>query len=117
MIEQLKNCPSCGGILTEAGRCQFCGSKVYDFLALDCSNPLGNLGKTYIRLKYADKIYIAPIMIGSVVRTYDDVGYTNVLGGGYSKTYYSIPGITWPTFKVEFRVVNNPTIIEDTENP
>lgn len=35
MIEKLKNCPNCAGILDEAGRCKYCGSKVYDFLTLD----------------------------------------------------------------------------------
>lgn len=118
MIEQLKNCPSCGGILTEAGRCQFCGSKVYDFLAIDCSNPWGNLSKTYIRLKYGNTVYIAPIMIGSVERTYDaSADYTTVIGDGYSSTYAISHKMTWPTFNVEFRVVDNPTVLEDTENP
>lgn len=35
MIERLTNCPNCGGTLNEAGRCEFCGSKVYDFLTID----------------------------------------------------------------------------------
>lgn len=29
MIE-LKNCPNCGGILDDEGRCMYCKSKVYD---------------------------------------------------------------------------------------
>ena len=30
MKERLKNCPNCGGILDDAGRCMYCKSKVYD---------------------------------------------------------------------------------------
>lgn len=26
MIERLKNCPNCAGILDDAGRCKYCGS-------------------------------------------------------------------------------------------
>lgn len=29
-MEKLENCPNCGGILDDLGRCEFCGSKVYD---------------------------------------------------------------------------------------
>ena len=37
MINQLKNCPNCAGILNEAGRCTYCVSKVYDFLSINFS--------------------------------------------------------------------------------
>ena len=66
MIEQLKNCPQCGGILNEAGRCEFCGSKVYDFLNIDFDNPGYPSAKTYIRIKNNRKIYIAPIIVNNV---------------------------------------------------
>lgn len=33
MIEPLKECPHCAGTLNDAGRCTYCGSKVYDFMA------------------------------------------------------------------------------------
>ena len=29
-MEELKNCPNCGGILDDNGRCMYCKSKVYD---------------------------------------------------------------------------------------
>lgn len=64
MIEKLKNCPNCAGIMNEAGRCKYCGSKVYDFLTLDfdfrgSSTPNA---KTYIRAKANGKIMLLPIL-------------------------------------------------------
>ena len=61
-IEQLENCPNCGGILTETGRCQFCGSKVYDFLAISFGDPRSpSYAKTYIRIKVGNRIGILPV--------------------------------------------------------
>lgn len=65
MIEKLKNCPNCAGILDEGGRCKYCGSKVYDFLTLDFDR--GGYGassdaKTYIRVKTNGKIMLLPII-------------------------------------------------------
>lgn len=64
MIEKLKNCPNCAGILDEAGRCKYCGSKVYDFLTLDF-DPRGSSApnaKTYIRVRSNGKITLLPIL-------------------------------------------------------
>ena len=62
MIERLKNCPNCAGILNEAGKCQFCGSKVYDFLSLDFSSDRAYpTAQTYIRIKTNKAIILAPI--------------------------------------------------------
>jgi len=63
MIEKLKNCPQCAGVLNDAGRCEFCGSKVYDFLTIDFNSRKMPSAKTYIRLKVDDKIVIAPVVI------------------------------------------------------
>lgn len=64
MIEKLKNCPNCAGILDEAGRCKYCGSKVYDFLTLDFDRGYGVAtdAKTYIRVKADGKIMLLPII-------------------------------------------------------
>ena len=62
MIEQLENCPNCGGVLDEAGRCKFCGSKVYDFLNISFDDPRSSsYAKTYIRLKVGNRIGILPV--------------------------------------------------------
>ena len=66
MIEQLKNCPNCGGILNEAGSCKFCGSKVYDFLNIDFSGHNLPSAKTYIRIRSGNKIYLTPIYVTNV---------------------------------------------------
>lgn len=63
MIERLTNCPSCGGTLNEAGRCEFCGSKVYDFLTISFDYRQMPSAKTYIRLKVGNQVVIAPVII------------------------------------------------------
>ena len=65
MIERLTNCPSCGGTLNEAGRCEFCGSKVFDFLTISFDRRQMPSAKTYIRLKVGNKIVIAPVVINT----------------------------------------------------
>lgn len=73
MIDRLKNCPNCGGILNEAGRCQYCGSKVYDFMAIDFTNEPRNNAKSFIRIrtntKDGIKTIIAPISVSNVSMT------------------------------------------------
>ena len=51
MIEALKNCPNCGGTINEAGRCEFCGSKVYDFTG----EPHYQTAETYISINVDNK--------------------------------------------------------------
>lgn len=74
MIEELKNCPNCGGTLNEAGRCSFCGSKVYDFLTIDFNKREYPSALTYVRMRVKDpnghsKIVIAPIIVDTVSMT------------------------------------------------
>ena len=33
-MKRLKNCPNCGGILDDEGRCMYCKSKVYDLTGM-----------------------------------------------------------------------------------
>ena len=65
MIERLTNCPSCGGTLNEAGRCEFCGSKVYDFLSINFDHTYRPSAKTYIRIKSNGKIILAPVIVNN----------------------------------------------------
>lgn len=62
MIEQLKNCPNCGAVLDDTGRCQFCGSKVYDLFDIDMKNR----AHKYVRIKTSKGIVIAPIIFNQI---------------------------------------------------
>jgi hypothetical protein len=66
MIEKLTNCPQCAGILNDAGRCEFCGSKVYDFLTVDFNERNMPSAKTYLRLKVNDKVVFAPVIVDTM---------------------------------------------------
>lgn len=79
MIEKLKNCPNCAGILDEAGRCKYCGSKVYDFLTLDFDGmgASASNAKTYIRVRSNGKIMLLPILCfgGASITIKPDITY------------------------------------------
>lgn len=61
-VKRLKNCPNCAGILDEVGRCNYCGSKIYDFLTLDFSDYKKEpTAKTYIRVRTCGAIKLIPI--------------------------------------------------------
>jgi len=62
-MEALKNCPNCGGFLDDLGRCEFCGSKVYDLCDIDVSN---RRGKTYIRIRTDNQVILAPVMTNTI---------------------------------------------------
>lgn len=59
MIERLKNCPNCAGWLDDGGRCNYCGSKVYDF----CDINLDKHTPRYFRIKYQNTIITARVII------------------------------------------------------
>lgn len=66
MIERLKNCPNCAGYLDDSGRCNFCGSKLYDFCDIDVISPT----KNYLRIKTNKGIITAPVMAETVNLTF-----------------------------------------------
>lgn len=115
MIEQLKNCPQCGGTLNEAGRCEFCGSKVYDFLTISFNDRNMPSAKTYVRLKVGDKIVIAPVVINTAsfeIRSDSMLKCANLMEG----TRY-IPAPCYPEINLDLMVIGEMTQIEegDTE--
>ena len=61
MIEQLHNCPNCGAILDDIGRCNFCGSKVYDLFDIDMKDRTHK----YVRIKTSKGIILAPIRVNT----------------------------------------------------
>ena len=115
MIEKLKNCPNCAGILDEAGRCKYCGSKVYDFLTIDFDprkdSSVTN-AKTYIRVRSGGKIMLMPILyfMGASITMRSDVCYADDFMGNCRPV---MP--RFPTREVEFSCVCGDMIIMGDE--
>lgn len=111
MIEKLKNCPQCAGVLNEAGRCEFCGSKVYDFLTIDFNERNMPSAKTYIRLKVNGKIVLAPVIVDTVSvnspTSYHEDTYTYIPYMGYKQV------IIHPTMEVNFTVIGDVIEVDD----
>ena len=99
MIERLENCPNCGAILDDTGRCNFCGSKVYDLFDIDVSS---NHGIKYLRVKTDKGIMIAPIVCNTV---------NMEMSSGYIPSYDGLYRYSNPfpdiTIGMEFRVVGD----------
>ena len=110
MIERLTNCPQCGGTLNEAGRCEFCGSKIFDFLSIDFNVRGMPSAKTYIRVKTNGKVMIAPVVIGtmSMEMARDTIDCIDTYSG---TERIRIP--VYPTFNVDFRVIGDMIQIDD----
>lgn len=66
MIERLKNCPNCGGLLDDFGSCQFCGSKVYDLCDIDVRYRSARKGRTYLRIMTDTQLILAPVITNTI---------------------------------------------------
>lgn len=114
MIEKIDNCPNCGAVLDDTGRCKYCGSKVYDLFDIDVSD---NHSMKYLRIKTNKGLVLAPIVCNTIkmdiqdryCSTYDMLA-TFAEGRRFVKT---IPDIT---IGVEFNVVGDMTFIEEVNN-
>lgn len=110
MIERLTNCPSCGGTLNEAGRCEFCGSKVFDFLTISFDRKEMPSAKTYIRLKVGNKVVIAPVMINTAridIRPNSVLEYADYDGSRY------IPAPCYPEINLDLMVIGDMIQIDE----
>lgn len=56
-MTELKNCPNCGGILDDTGRCMYCKSKVYDLT--DINIDLNSRDILLMKLKVGGQEMIA----------------------------------------------------------
>ena len=120
MIDRLKECPNCAGILNEAGRCTFCGSKIYDFLAIDFAGKsekeAGMPAKSFIRIRTRMgngkiAVILAPIMIRDVLletRCDDCDGY-------YTESGYIPYGSYSTTIDISCNVCGNKYVVEEEE--
>lgn len=104
-MERLTNCPNCGGYLNDSGRCEFCGSKVYDFVNVDFDKP----AKTYIRIRNKGKIITAPVVFnfGSIQIDYPT---TTIEAGNYCRAFVDKPIMTG---SIDYTVVGD--IITESE--
>lgn len=112
MVERLTNCPQCAGILNEAGRCEFCGSKVYDFLTVDFSERNMPSAKTYLRLKVNGKVVFAPVIVDTmavnVSSCSDNITYIN------DHVFMQTP--CYPTMSIDFMVIGDMIEVDDDTN-
>lgn len=53
-MKELKNCPNCGGVLDDNGRCLYCKSKVYDLTDIDIDID----SRDIILIRFRDKDYV-----------------------------------------------------------
>lgn len=106
IIDRLHNCPNCGGTLQDDGACRFCGSRVYDFVAVD----MEDYKPTYLRIKRDGKITIMPVRFNNAsIRWYQDDPYLYIDDNPYIMMEPVIP-----TGVLEFTVVGD-VIVEDTK--
>lgn len=109
MIDKLTNCPNCGGYLNDSGRCEFCGSKVFDFLSIDFGSRNMPSAKTYIRIKSNGKVYLAPVIVGGVnIKFPNDILYCDSISGesGY------IQHRSYPNYNVDFIGIGEAIMID-----
>ena len=111
MIEKLTNCPNCSGVLNEAGRCEFCGSKVYDFLTIDFNDRNMPSAKTYIRMKANGKIVIAPVIVDTTEYKIKSDDYVTDFFDG--RRYIHRP--CYPEININFIVVGDMIQIDKGE--
>lgn len=114
-IEKLNNCPNCGGILDEAGRCVFCGSKVYDFMNISFDDPRSpSYAKTYIRLKVGNRIGILPVYPQSANYTLRNNGV--YVDNCYDGKYIHKVNTFDAELEVNFRVFDDVIWYEEADN-
>ena len=105
-MDQFHNCPNCGGYLNDVGRCEFCGSKVYDFVNVDFDGHT----KTYIRIRANGKIITAPVIFNVGTITIDTP--TSIIDGGYPSMIFQEKPLMSGT--IDYLVVGD-VIAEDVE--
>ena len=105
-MNKLHNCPNCAGYLNDSGRCEFCGSKVYDFVNVDFDEH----ARTYIRIKSGGKIMTMPVIFHTAnIDIHSATISTNeVMGMPYIIPHYIRTGV------LEFDIIGD-TITEVTE--
>ena len=112
MIDKLTNCPNCGGYLNDSGRCEFCGSKVFDFLSIDFGNRAMPSAKTYIRIKSNGKVMLAPVIVGNVSM---EIPCDTLCCSSLSGDTGYIQHRSYPNFNVDFIGVGEAIMIDSED--
>lgn len=98
---QLKNCPNCGGILDDEGRCMYCKSKVYDLTGVNIDFNTRDV--VLLKIKWQDQIvYLKAHPINAEIEmhsVYDDI--SNLCGSHPTRVYNR----TDATCNMEFNVI------------
>lgn len=58
-MERLKNCPNCGGVLDDTGRCMYCKSKVYDLTDINIDMDSDDI--MLMKVKHGDQMMIIKV--------------------------------------------------------
>ena len=110
MLDKLHNCPNCGGYLNDRGRCEFCGSKVYDFCDIDLAlDPTEIPQKTYLRIKTKEGIWTVPVYTGAMHVSYPASCIDSTLG--LPSNYISLP--SYPEIDIHFYTTEKGTYDKD----
>lgn len=110
MIDKLHNCPNCGGYLNDHGRCEFCGSKVYDFCDIDLAlDPTKSPQKTYLRIKTKEGIWTVPVYADALQVSRPTTYADSILG--LSSNYIFSP--SYPEIDIHFYTMEEGTYDKD----
>ena len=103
-MEKLKNCPNCGGYINDSGRCNFCGSKIYDFVDVN----FDKCDKTYIRMKSNGKIMTYQVIFhtANIDIHSEPINTDDLIGMPFTLPYYRRTGV------LEFDIIGD-MICED----
>ena len=97
----LKNCPNCGGILDDEGRCMYCKSKVYDLTGININ--LENRDVVLFKIKQNGYDIIMKGYPTSVDLSMEPQ-YTDVYGGLNTPLARFQSGVNM-TAKMEFQII------------
>lgn len=105
-MDRLHNCPNCGGYLNDHGRCEFCGSKVYDLCDIDLALDSKKFPKkTYLRIKTDKGIWTVPVYANCMSVSTPTSYVDSTLG--LTSNYVSVP--THPEIELHFIAVDEGT--------
>lgn len=83
---ELKNCPRCGGTLNDNGRCEYCGSKVYDLTDIDIDLDSHDILR--MRLKTGNGEFVANCFLENLSITRYPIYETFVDVNGFKRSNF-----------------------------